>query len=128
MWADFATWGVSLTNGRELPRAGAHGTFVLGATDVSGKQPGAFHVTNTADDSRIDGSAAYQISMLGEPTGFWIAPRLYTESITHGDCPIYQGDPGDGGTVTSSSLFTCTTQLTQGYPNFRYAFRVGVKQ
>lgn len=127
MWADFDTWQVSLTDGQKLnnPR----GLLLDVAANVSGTQRAAFHLDNTTEGLDMDGSVAYQISMLGKPTGYWIAPRLYTAgNAPEAECPIYLGKPGEGVPAPSPIPFTCGTERTQNAPNMRFTFHVGLNR
>lgn len=127
LWADFDTWQVSLTDGETglNPR----GKLSDVAPNVSGTQKGAFHVDNTTDSLDMDGSAIYQISMLGTPTDYWILPRLYTAgNAAEAECWIYKGKPGAGIPNPSPSPFTCSTEKTQNAPNVRFTFHVGLNR
>lgn len=83
-----------------------------------------------AGPAGIEADVAYQITMLGAPTEYWIFPHVEASSASSwwpsASCHVYQGDPGVGGSVASPSPFTCDTSYTQEFPNARVTFTVAL--
>lgn len=109
--ADINSYDASLTDGRALNVT--HGAeHDLIKESASGLLRGAFQIDNTEAKRDIDGSAAYQIRVHGDDTGYWLVARMHwdpDEETANAECTIYQGEPGHGGKV-STDLLTCTTQ------------------
>lgn len=60
----------------------------------------------------VQASAAYPILQDGQPTIYYISPRVHTNtwvSQARATCEIWAGKPGDGGELQDRAPFTCET-------------------
>lgn len=129
IFADFDVSRVTLADGAAW---GTHvGVMSAVAAGVGAPARGVFHVSGdrSAGATGIDGTALFQVVMLGKSSGFWIAARVWAfGNQPFASCRVYQGDPRSGGTLAASSPFTCDMRDTQGWPNTRYTFTVALNR
>ena len=134
IWVSFALSKVALIDGHDFGTV--RGQLSGIRTPLSNAtENDAYTVTGNwgeAGPNGIEADVAYQITMLGAPTGYWIFPHVEAShplsSSASASCHVYQGDPGVGGSIASPSPFTCDTSYTQGYPNARVTFTVDLNR
>lgn len=125
--ADFElrSYALTLRNGRGMA---THGVMSHVNAVVVSTAPEVFRV-DRADSSAIDATAIFQIVMFGHPTDHWIAPRVHGLWTVLAECPIYEGHPLDGGTISEHSPFVCASKSTvSAGGNARVSFRVGLRR
>ncbi|MDQ2661881.1 MAG: hypothetical protein M3Y52_08405 [Actinomycetota bacterium] len=132
IWVSFALSRVTLIDGHNFGtvrgRLSGIRTPLSNATEND-----VYTVTGNWGEAGPDGieaDVAYQITMLGAPTGYWAFPHVEASSAISwwpsASCHVYQGDPAAGGAVADPSPFTCGTSYTQEYPNARVTFTVAL--
>ncbi|HET6673523.1 MAG TPA: hypothetical protein VFG92_09120 [Agromyces sp.] len=132
IWASFELSRVTLVGGHTV--GPVRGQLVGMRTQLSAPtEKDAYMVTGNwgeAGPLGIEANVAYQITMLGAATGYWVFPKAQVSHVSDYwptvSCVVYQGDPAAGGTVADPSPFTCDTSSTQSYPNARVTFTVAL--
>lgn len=129
IFADFALSRVTLAGGAAM--GSPVGSMSAVHTAVGADTRDVYHVTGETAGFGvgIDGSAVFEVVMLGTGTGYWLSTRVHaTGDLASASCRVYQGDPRSGGVPAAVSPFTCATVETQNWPNTRFTFTVALNR
>jgi hypothetical protein len=128
--ADFDAWQVTLQDGRLIPQDQIGDLQLYKESVAEGVARDAFILKSEHNNPYVYGTVAYQIVMLGAPTGYWITARINGEYGFENEfaakCEVYSGDPSAGGTLADSSPFTCSDSVVS--PDERITFYVGLNR
>lgn len=113
---------MTLSDGKMVSSHGTVTGFVSKLTSNSGADPyfgtsSSLAYTLSGNLLAMTASAAYQIDMLGAPTGYWIKTDLalvtLPRDVIRYSCHVYRGDPTQGAQLVDPSPFTCDTRMAR---------------